>query len=196
MIAVCGGSFNPPTKAHIKMIKTVENLNYISKVIVLPVGDFYKKDELVSVKDRIDMLNTVFKNMDNFIISDLEANSNKQLRTLESLRLINKEYPQSDIAFVMGADNLLDIKNWYKYEEILSEFSFIVFDRDDLNVMDIIKGDSILSKYRHKFFIESLKVDEGISSSKVRELIKMNKSYANYLECNIYKYIEENKLYR
>lgn len=196
MIAICGGSFNPPTKAHIEMIKKVGSLNYIDKTLILPVGDFYKKEDLISVNHRINMLNTVFKDMDNFIVSDLEAKSNKQLKTLESLELIKAKYPQSDIAFVMGADNLIDIKNWYKYEKILSEFNFIVFDRDDLNALDIINNDNVLSKYRHRFFIERLNIENGISSTKVRNLIKENKEYSKYLQNDVYKYIKENKLYK
>lgn len=196
MIAVCGGSFNPPTKAHIEMIKKVGSLNYIDKTLILPVGDFYKKEDLISVNHRINMLNTVFKDMDNFIVSDLEAKSNKQLKTLESLELIKAKYLQSDIAFVMGADNLIDIKNWYKYEKILSEFNFIVFDRDDLNALDIINNDNVLSKYRHRFFIERLNIENGISSTKVRTLIKENKSYIEYLQYDIYEYVKENKLYK
>ena len=196
MIAVCGGSFNPPTKAHIEIIKKVKSFNYIEKVIILPVGDFYKKNELIPVKYRINMLNTIFKDMDNFIVSDLEAKFNKQLKTLESLRLIKGQYPQNDIAFIMGADNLIDIKTWYKYEKILSEFNFIVFDRDDLNALDIINNDEVLSKYRHKFFIERLNIENGISSTKVRNLIKENKEYSKYLESDIYKYIKENELYK
>lgn len=196
MIAVCGGSFNPPTKAHIEIIKKVGSLNYIDKTLILPVGDFYKKEDLISVNHRINMLNVIFKDMDNFIVSNLEAKFNKQLKTLESLRLLKEQYPKNDIAFVMGADNLIDIKTWYKYEEILLKFNFIVFDRDDLNALDIINNDEVLSKYRHKFFIERLNIENGISSTKVRTLIKEKKEYSKYLESNIYKYIKENELYK
>lgn len=196
MIAVCGGSFNPPTKAHIEIIKKVGSLNYIDKTLILPVGDFYKKEDLISVNHRINMLNAIFKDMDNFIVSDLEAKFNKQLKTLESLQLLKEQYHKNDIAFVMGADNLIDIKTWYKYEKILSEFNFIVFDRDDLNALDIINNDEVLSKYRHKFFIERLNIENGISSTKVRTLIKEKKEYSKYLESNIYKYIKENELYK
>ena len=142
------------------------------------------------------MLNAIFKDMDNFIVSDLEAKFNKQLKTLESLQLLKEQYHKNDIAFVMGADNLIDIKTWYKYEKILSEFNFIVFDRDDLNALDIINNDEVLSKYRHKFFIERLNIENGISSTKVRTLIKEKKEYSKYLESNIYKYIKENELYK
>lgn len=196
MIAVCGGSFNPPTKAHIEIIKKVGSLNYIDKTLILPVGDFYKKEDLISVNHRINMLNAIFKDMDNFIVSDLEAKFNKQLKTLESLQLLKEQYHKNDIAFVMGADNLIDIKTWYKYEEILLKFNFIVFDRDDLNALDIINNDEVLSKYRHKFFIERLNIENGISSTKVRTLIKEKKEYSKYLESNIYKYIKENELYK
>lgn len=196
MIAVCGGSFNPPTKAHIEMIKKVGNLNYIEKTIILPVGDFYNKEELVSSEHRINMLNLIFDGMDKFIVSDLEAKSDKQLKTLESLRLIKECYPDKDIAFVMGADNLKDIKNWYKYEKILSGFNFIVFDRDNLSALDIIKNDVVLKDYRHKFFIERLNVENGISSTKVRKLIKENKRYSEYLQYDVYEYIKKNKLYK
>lgn len=195
MIVVYGGSFNPPTKAHIEIANKVLNFNYINKLIFLPVGNFYNKKDLIDIKHRINMIEGIFYEHKNVVISDLEEKYNKPLKTIESLKLIKEEYPNEEIAFIMGADNLIDIKSWYMYEDMIKEFKFIVFNRDDSNILDFINNDKVLNRYKDKFIIEDIDIEYGISSTVVRELIKQEKKYNDLLDLNTYKYIKENKLY-
>ena len=158
MIVVYGGSFNPPTKAHIEIANKVLNFNYINKLIFLPVGNFYNKKDLIDIKHRINMIEGIFYEHKNVVISDLEEKYNKPLKTIESLKLIKEEYPNEEIAFIMGADNLIDIKSWYMYEDMIKEFKFIVFNRDDSNILDFINNDKVLNRYKDKFIIEDIDI--------------------------------------
>ena len=51
LIAIYGGSFNPPTVAHENIARDILELPEIEKIIYLPVGDSYKKKSLISSKD-------------------------------------------------------------------------------------------------------------------------------------------------
>lgn len=56
-IAVFGGSFNPPTVAHINLAKQVlEEMNEIEKVIFVPVSTKYNKKGLAPDEVRLNML--------------------------------------------------------------------------------------------------------------------------------------------
>ncbi len=55
-IGFFGGSFNPPTNAHINLAKRALEECELDKVIFVPIGDFYEKAGLVSGKHRYNML--------------------------------------------------------------------------------------------------------------------------------------------
>ena len=64
-IAIFGGSFNPPTYAHMKIIGTLINTSYIEKCIVLPCAFRNDKDFFASDFHRINMLKLGLKNYHN-----------------------------------------------------------------------------------------------------------------------------------
>lgn len=55
-IGFFGGSFNPPTNAHITLAKSAIKICNLEKVIFVPVGDFYEKKDLISGIHRYNML--------------------------------------------------------------------------------------------------------------------------------------------
>ena len=60
VIAVFGGSFNPPANSHISLAKQVlENNSNIEKVIFVPVNVKYNKEGLASNEDRFFMLQKI-----------------------------------------------------------------------------------------------------------------------------------------
>ncbi len=55
-IGFFGGCFNPPTNAHINLAIKVLKESNLDKLIFVPVGDFYQKQDLVSEEHRYNML--------------------------------------------------------------------------------------------------------------------------------------------
>ena len=55
-IGVYVGSFNPVHKGHMKIVKHLIKNNYLDKVIVIPTGAYWDKQNLIDINDRISML--------------------------------------------------------------------------------------------------------------------------------------------
>ena len=55
-IGFFGGSFNPPTNAHINLAKEVIKVCNLDKVIFVPMGNYYPKEGLAKAEDRLKML--------------------------------------------------------------------------------------------------------------------------------------------
>ena len=55
-IGFFGGCFNPPTNIHIGIAKELIDSKILDKVIFVPVGDFYKKENLISAIHRYEMI--------------------------------------------------------------------------------------------------------------------------------------------
>ncbi len=102
IIAVFGGSFNPPTVAHINLAKQIlANYNNIEKLIFVPVSTKYNKNGLAPDKARYNMLKKACEGEKNIEISSIELDSPRQLYTIETLRIIQKENPNNEICFVI-----------------------------------------------------------------------------------------------
>lgn len=173
-IAVFGGSFNPPTVAHINLAKQVlEEMNDIAKVIFVPVSTKYNKKGLASDEDRFNMLKSICNSQKNLEVSDLELKSERQLYTIETLRIIEEQNIGKEIYFIIGTDNLKELETWYKPDELLKSFKIIVLDRGEDNTDDIIENSEFLRKYKSSFIkLKNIK-KMNISSSYIREQLKL-----------------------
>jgi|SRR5690554_894094 len=185
MNIVFGGSFNPPQVAHEKIVNLLLNKFSDAKVIILPVGDDYKKPELISFKHRFKMLKLIFGDNERIKISKIEAKT-KFEGTIASLEYLEK-YCCDNLYFVTGSDNLKELKTWIRYEELIVKYPFIFIERDDDNLDELISEHPNLNKNYYK-----INFDEDISSSQIRNNLIENKEKLNKL---VYEYILSNNLY-
>ncbi|MBU1094473.1 MAG: nicotinate (nicotinamide) nucleotide adenylyltransferase [Firmicutes bacterium] len=185
MLIVFGGSFNPPTLAHLKIVNKLLSTYPGSHVLLLPVGNDYSKPELIDIKHRITMLHLLLDHLDDVEISDLEANRKYQ-GTLVSLRELSKK--DKDVRFVIGLDNLLRVKRWIKAEELLNDFPFIIMNRKGSLSQEEVQ-EAFKDMKHHFTFID---FDEVMSSTQAR----MNPEKRNeILTKEVIDYISNNHLY-
>lgn len=185
MIIVFGGTFNPVTKAHVKIAQKIEEEFKPEKIIILPTGDSYTwKKDFVPFFHRKEMLKLVF-NGDLFEILDLENVDNYQ-GTYQSLLKI-KEIYQKDIYFLLGADNLLYINKWINYEKIIDEFKLIVVKRDNIFIEKYLTNN--FPNQKDNF--EIVNCNLPLSSSNFRA----DTTQKEIVDKKVYKYIIKNKLY-
>lgn len=181
-----GGSFNPPSLAHKEMVLYIKEKFNPNNLIIVPCGNNYNKKDLIDFKYRYEMLKIAMKDI--AIISDVEGISKNYLGTLNTLDLLSKDY--SDLYFVMGADNLVTIKSWINYRELLRKYKFIVFRRDEIDIEDYVLNN--LYEFKDRFtFIDGFKMN--VSSTAIRNDLEGNK---DMLDIGVYEYIKQNNLYK
>jgi nicotinate-nucleotide adenylyltransferase len=186
MNIVYGGSFNPPTKAHLNIIKKLLDEFKNAKVILLPVGNDYKKTSLIDFKYRVDMLQLMIEPLLAKVhISDLEQKKGFK-GTYHALNDLSKTY--DDIHFVIGSDHLEKLKLWIEYKSLLKTYPIIVMNRN--HYMTKEHAEMLFKDEDHRFiFIE---FDMDISSTMIRRHIEI---YKTYLTDEVYTYIKKNSLY-
>jgi len=102
VIAVFGGSFNPPTVAHVNLAKQIlNNVQNVKKVIFVPVSTKYNKSGLAADELRFGMLEKICKTEEGLEVSSIELDTIRQLYTIETLRLIQEQNKEYDIFFVI-----------------------------------------------------------------------------------------------
>ena len=189
-IGFFGGSFNPPTKAHIELAQKVIEKYVLDKVTFVPMGDFYVKEGLASSKDRLNMLKLACKPYEKLEVSDLEIRLNKKMDTIDAFREIEKHFQGIDRFFIMGADNFIKILEWKESLELVSKYKYIVFERDDINVNRFIEEN--LKEYKANFQIMENKEYKNSSSSKFRH---DKNSFKEEVSKEVFKYIMKNNIY-
>lgn len=199
-IVAFGGAFNPITKAHFDLgIKALEFIK-ADKLCFVPVGDKYYKPELEKSNHRVKMINILCNkfNEHNVEVDLTEVNAKRNYNTIDTLRALKDKYGgDSEIYFLMGADNLLHLVDWHNVEEILRDYKILTVKRFGYDIEEIVNSKKLLYKYKHNIIEVDIKEELMISSTMVRELIcKNDKSIDNYIDLDVKRYIVENNLYR
>lgn len=189
-IGVLGGSFNPPTLAHLELSKKCIEQGFCDKVVWVPVNDSYRKSTNIPARNRLDMVKLALKDEKDVGYSKHELYYDRIVRTFESLCILQKYLLNDELFFIAGADKLGF--RWMQKEEFISRFGYILVNRGDINCDEIINKSDILRKYRSKINILDFKSD--ISSTLVRNEI-MTKGFSSLISENVMEYLRLNHLY-
>lgn len=185
MKIVYGGSFNPPTLAHIQIIERLTTLYPNASVMIVPVGDDYRKTELASFHHRYMMIKLATEHLDNVMISTIEHERPYQgtLKTLRELESIDPE-----LIFVIGSDNLIHLDQWINYKELLASYPCIVMNRSGYMTKE--EADLMFQEVPHRFIF--LDFDYPMASSVIRQNIDL---YRQHLSEEVYQYIKNHRVY-
>lgn len=164
-IGIFGGSFNPPHKMHLDIVKGLLENDYLDKIILVPTSNFYPKPGLINDSDRYKMVELMIKNESKISVSDYEFN--RLTYTYQTLDHFQKEYPKDQIYFICGSDNLEEMDTWREYKKILGDFKVIVIHRQE-NMTTLLNK---YKDYKDNIIIASLK-EHWVSSTHIRKYLK------------------------
>ncbi len=183
MVGLFIGSFNPPTKAHLDICLMLKDS--FEKIVFVPVNTTEK--HLVSFKKRVDMLNIYVRRFPFLEISSIM--NQYSYFDYRILNLLKERY--HDVEIIIGSDILANLSKFKAKDYLLENFIFHVITREKYNAEEIIKRE--YQDYQDKFYLHEYHSD--ISSSLCRDLIKKKQDLKNFLDDEIFSYIEENDLY-
>ena len=151
----------------------------------MPVNVKYNKEGLASNEDRFFMLQKICENNEGIEVSDIEITSQRQLYTIETLRLIQEKYKEYEIYFVLGTDNLKELETWHEADELLKKFKMLVLERGDDDIEQIIEEDDFLRKYKTSF-IKLQNIEKiNLSSTEIRDKVKRGESVTDLVPFEI-----------
>lgn len=191
-IGVFGGSFNPPHKMHLNIGTELVNKQYVDNVVYVPTGSKYKyKNNLLPDNNRLEMLEILTKTQEYLDVNDYEL-KDEVIYTCETLAYFKELYPNDEIYFICGADNLSYIDKWKNGEEILKNYKIIVMKRKGEDILELLEK---FKEYKHNIVVADIE-QQDISSTEIRERLKNNENVLDVLDKDVYEYIRKNKLYK
>lgn len=119
-MGIMGGTFNPIHTGHLLLAQWAMEEAGLDGVLFMPTGNSYMKDkgEMLSGPERLVMTQLAIRDRECFYCSDLEVKRGGNTYTYETLESLQFLYPQAKLYFIVGADCLFSIENWYCPEKI------------------------------------------------------------------------------
>ena len=147
-IGIFGGVFNPPHNSHLNVAKEIlNNQKEFEKIIFVPVGNKYKKDEIIDAEYRYDMLKLACETDPNLEVSRLEIDQPEQFYAYQTLDEFKKKYPDYELSFIIGTDSLKTLHTWANLDYLLTNYSFLIYPRGTDNFHKILNDNEVLKKY-------------------------------------------------
>ena len=210
-LVLFGGSFNPPHIGHAEAAQGLLKNPGVGKLIVLPTYGNAQKPGVPSFHHRYEMAKL---NFPDFEVLNFEQThqTTSTFQLLSCVQLLAGERP---VAFIIGTDQLQNLKQWINFPNFMSLCDWIVLVRKPIT-LDVC-ADSIRSleaagilkstrdplefevransKVRFLRFVETNATQ--ISSTQIRETLALGKKsdLAPYLKKDVLEYIERNSLY-
>lgn len=189
-VVIMGGSFNPPTLAHLRIMQAAVQAVDAEKGIFVPVSHAYLKRKMrkngtshLCFPDhlRMKMLETMCAEDERLEVSDLELYEVKAV-TYETMSAFSKQYPQAFCYFVAGADKLELFSQMAEYSDFLERFGIVLFYREGIDVEKEIESSESLRKNRESIvLVPQTKGMEQISSTAVRKRMLSGESLETYV---------------
>lgn len=195
IVGIMGGTFNPIHKGHVRIAQCAHEQFNIPEILVMPSGDPAYKDtsNVVAGIHRCNMVNLAIKSYPYMSMSDIEVKRQGRTYTADTLEILKVDYDY--IYFIMGADSLFYLQEWYKPEYICSHCHILCANRDE-HLSDELQQqrDMLIKNFDAK--IDFIKCENlPFSSTKVRENIKNKLPVEDIIGADVYKYILDNNLY-
>ena len=190
-LGVFGGSFDPPHKAHLELVKLAVNELELDHVLVTVANDPWQKSAIRKVTDgshRLEMTSLLFRDYSEATVTDIEFQLEGESNTADTLGILRSKYPNAEFYLLLGYDSAIGIMTWRNPQLIFEQARVVVVERPGFLNIEL---PSVLST---AIRIQGLNLD--ISSENIRRLLENGESISDITPESIRNYIAEHGLYR
>lgn len=190
-IGFLGGSFDPVHFGHLIAAQDAYEQHHLDRIIFVPAAQAPLKpnDVQSSSEDRLEMLRAAIGWDHRFEIADLELKRGGISYTVDSARHFRSLYPNDDLYWIIGGDQLPKLHLWKDVTELAKLVEFIFLERPGYPV-------------RARPDIPGLRLHRcdghllAISSTELRDRTRRSLSLDYFVPHKAIVYIKEHSLYR
>lgn len=130
-VGIYGGSFNPVHFGHVGLAKWVIENTDLDELwfMVSPNNPLKEAGSLAPEEERLAAVREAIRDIPGLKASDFEFSLPRPSYTANTLRALQKAYPQHAFTLVIGEDNLAIFDRWREYEYIFANFRIFVYPR-------------------------------------------------------------------
>jgi len=183
------GSFNPIHLGHLMIAGYAIEFTDLTEVwfILSPHNPLKEKDALLAEVNRLYMLNIAVEDEPKFRSSSIEFHLPQPSYTIDTLSVLQEQYPGKKFIILAGSDMLLSLHQWKDYGQLLEHYQFYIYPRPGI-------GSSQFDNHKSVTFLSAPLI--GLSSSFIREGIRKRKNMQVFLPDKVWNYIDNMGFYR
>lgn len=177
---VMGGSFHPPTRAHLLLMRTALDLAEAETGLFVPVSDAYLKRKLknddtrrvfFSFETRVTMLRAMCRNEPRASVS--EADKNNPVSSFYALLCeLQNAYPEAKLYYTAGTDKLPLLDQVFRKTDFADRFGLLLFSRDGAFPEERLASYPALYARREAILpAQAPSAASGVSSTEIRRRI-------------------------
>ena len=135
-IGIYGGSFNPIHFGHTGLAQWVVNNTDLDEIWLMVSPNNPLKDTSILADEQVRLIEArkAIANIQSpiakqIVVSDFEFHLPRPNSTANTLRELQKQYPQHEFTLIIGEDNLNIFNKWREYQYILENYRIFVYPR-------------------------------------------------------------------
>lgn len=195
---ILGGTFNPVHTGHLMIAENAYDECGLDEVWLMPahIPPHKKSAHILDDALRLEMVRCAVAGQSYLTASDFEIRRGSVSYTSETLKALNRMYPENEFYFIMGADSLYSIEEWHHPAEIFKLANILVAARDEAGYRDLKKRAEVLGQIYHaKIHIMSVPKFE-ISSTMIRERVAAGRTIKYFVPEQVREFIYKNNIYQ
>ena len=130
MIGIFGGTFDPVHYGHIKPALSVKQALNLTQIRFIPNRiPPHRTVPWLSVEQRLSLLQAALKKYPGIVIDQRELNRSGPSYMVDTLRSLNKDYPDNGLCLIIGMDAFFGITGWHQWKSLFDLCHLIVTTR-------------------------------------------------------------------
>lgn len=186
-----GGTFDPIHQGHLEAADELRDVADLEQVWVMPnAHPPHRHEPLASAADRMKMVELAVAGHAGLVASRLEVERGGISYTIETIRELERRFPGQQFEILLGSDEAVRIRSWHRWEDVLAEADFVVFNRPGTNVAP--------AQLRELGFIRARVVHletPAIAAHDIRDRLAGRGPVDDLLPASVAAYIREHHLY-
>ncbi len=198
-LGLFGGTFNPVHTGHLILAQCAYEAFELSRVLFIPSATPPHKDNgaLLPAAHRVAMLENALEGDLRFEVCDIELQRGGTSYAIDTVKALAQRYPEAELAFIIGADSLLELHAWYRVEELLPLCRFVTLARPRHDLTALHPEDLQLPPPWGERLLRDVVVgcQVDISSTMIRHRVAEGMSIRYLVPPAVEMYITEHRLY-
>lgn len=197
-IGIMGGTFNPIHNGHLFLAENAYEQIGLDQILFMPSKNppHKAKPNMVTDQQRVEMIQLAIQDNPHFALSTLELERDGYTYTADTLTLLAKGNQEIRYYFIVGADSLFMMQQWYQPQIIFDLCTVVAAGRDQVDENKLAAQAELLKKQFHADIQLVVMPTMQIASADIRDRVTQNKTIRYYLPDQVAQFINQHQLYR
>ncbi|MCH6255982.1 nicotinate-nucleotide adenylyltransferase [Puniceicoccaceae bacterium K14] len=189
-IGIFGGTFDPIHTAHLIMAQDAAEFANLDAVLIMPTANppLRANAPVASANNRKEMAKNAIAGNSLFELCTLDLESNGTNYSIDVVEKIAMAYPDAQLYWILGADQIEQLDKWHRIEELSQKISFLALQRPGYSV-----DAGAIPDFCNVTFAPTHQFD--ISASEIRYRIQNSLNVKYFLPPEVFEYIKARSLY-